>query len=82
MTMLHVPGDVRQLTAYMEILWAGAPIDMEIISGRLLLQAVPDARKRAPQLGLERSMLDLTYILIGAAFLGACMLYAVACDNL
>jgi hypothetical protein len=27
-------------------------------------------------------MLDLAYILIGAAFLSACALYAVACDHL
>ncbi len=28
------------------------------------------------------SMLDVIYILIGAAFLGACVLYAYACDEL
>jgi len=27
-------------------------------------------------------MLDLGFILIGAVFLGACALYAVACDHL
>jgi len=27
-------------------------------------------------------MLDLIYILIGAAFLGGCVLYAIACDYL
>jgi len=27
-------------------------------------------------------MLDLTYILIGTVFLGACILYAFACDHL
>jgi hypothetical protein len=27
-------------------------------------------------------MLDIIYILIGAAFLGGCVLYAVACDHL
>jgi len=27
-------------------------------------------------------MLDLAYILIGAVFLGACILYAFACDRL
>jgi hypothetical protein len=27
-------------------------------------------------------MLDLAYILIGAVFLGACALYALACDRL
>jgi len=27
-------------------------------------------------------MLDVIYILIGAAFLGACVLYAIACDHL
>jgi hypothetical protein len=27
-------------------------------------------------------MLDLGYILIGAAFLGACAFYALACDRL
>jgi hypothetical protein len=26
-------------------------------------------------------MLDVIYILIGAAFLGGCVLYAVACDR-
>jgi hypothetical protein len=28
------------------------------------------------------SMLDVIYLLIGAAFLGACVLYAHACDHL
>jgi len=27
-------------------------------------------------------MLDILYILLGAAFLGACILYAKACDHL
>jgi len=27
-------------------------------------------------------MLDILYILIGAAFLGGCVLYAIACDHL
>jgi hypothetical protein len=27
-------------------------------------------------------MLDVVYILIGAAFLGGCVLYAIACDRL
>ena len=27
-------------------------------------------------------MLDIIYLLIGAAFLGACVLYAIACDRL
>jgi len=27
-------------------------------------------------------MLDIVYILIGTAFLGACMLYVLACDHL
>jgi len=27
-------------------------------------------------------MLDIVYILIGAVFLGGCVLYAIACDNL
>jgi len=27
-------------------------------------------------------MLDILYILIGAVFLGGCVLYAVACDHL
>jgi len=27
-------------------------------------------------------MLDIIYILIGAAFLGGCVLYAIACDHL
>jgi len=27
-------------------------------------------------------MLDVIYILIGAAFLGSCVLYAYACDKL
>jgi hypothetical protein len=29
-----------------------------------------------------KSMLDIAYILIGAVFLGGCVLYAIACDNL
>jgi hypothetical protein len=28
------------------------------------------------------AMLDVIYILIGAAFLGGCVLYAIACDHL
>jgi hypothetical protein len=28
------------------------------------------------------AMLDVVYILIGAAFLGGCVLYAIACDHL
>ena len=41
-------------------------------------QALPAAagEARRPQ------MLDLAYILIGAALLGACVLYTVACDHL
>ncbi len=33
---------------------------------------------------LERTivMLDVIYLLVGAAFLGACVLYAYACDHL
>jgi len=33
---------------------------------------------------LERTivMLDVIYLLVGAAFLGLCVLYAYACDNL
>jgi len=27
-------------------------------------------------------MFDIIYILIGAAFLGGCVLYAIVCDNL
>jgi len=27
-------------------------------------------------------MFDVAYILIGAVFLGACVLYAIACDHL
>jgi hypothetical protein len=30
----------------------------------------------------EITMLDVLYILIGAAFLGGCILYAFACDRL
>ena len=30
----------------------------------------------------ENTMLDVLYILIGAAFLGGCILYAFACDHL
>ena len=29
-----------------------------------------------------KPMLDILYILIGAAFLGGCVLYAIACDHL
>jgi hypothetical protein len=28
------------------------------------------------------TMLDIIYILLGAAFLGGCVLYAIACDRL
>jgi hypothetical protein len=30
----------------------------------------------------EFHMLDVIYILIGAAFLGGCVLYAIACEHL
>jgi hypothetical protein len=30
----------------------------------------------------EITMLDILYILIGAAFLGTCILYAKACDHM
>ncbi len=30
----------------------------------------------------NEAMLDVIYLLIGAAFLGACVLYAIACDHL
>jgi hypothetical protein len=30
----------------------------------------------------DRPMLDVVYILIGAGFLGACILYTLACDRL
>jgi hypothetical protein len=30
----------------------------------------------------EFRMLDVIYILIGAAFLGGCVLYALACDHM
>jgi hypothetical protein len=34
--------------------------------------------------GVERTkaMLDVAYILVGAVFLGACVLYAFTCDRL
>jgi hypothetical protein len=34
--------------------------------------------------GVERTktMLDIAYILLGAVFLGACVLYVFACDRL
>jgi hypothetical protein len=28
------------------------------------------------------TMLDVLYLVIGAGFLGACILYVIACDNL
>jgi hypothetical protein len=28
------------------------------------------------------TMLDVIYLLVGAAFLGACVLYSIACDHL
>ena len=47
---------------------------MEIISRKRYL--------RVPTKPGDTAMLDLAYILIGAVFLGACVLYAVACDHL
>jgi hypothetical protein len=35
-----------------------------------------------PTLKGTASMLDVIYLLIGAVFLGACVLYAYACDHL
>jgi hypothetical protein len=32
--------------------------------------------------GEELGMLDIIYILIGAAFLGGCALYAIGCEHL
>jgi hypothetical protein len=45
-----------------------------------------DARRQATarRVGFERTivMLDVIYLLVGAAFLGVCVLYAYACDHL
>lgn len=30
----------------------------------------------------DPDMLDIIFILVGAAFLGGCVLYAIACDHL
>jgi hypothetical protein len=30
----------------------------------------------------SRQMLDIAYLVVGAVFLGACVLYALACDHL
>ncbi|HUB50253.1 MAG TPA: hypothetical protein VMB73_35225 [Acetobacteraceae bacterium] len=38
------------------------------------------AKPAAPQGSI--AMLDVIYLLIGAVFLGACVLYAYACDRL
>ena len=35
-----------------------------------------------PRVGDVRTMLDVAYLLIGSAFLGVCVLYAIACDHL
>jgi hypothetical protein len=35
-----------------------------------------------PRSARSMLMLDVVYILMGAAFLGGCVLYAVACDHL
>ena len=40
------------------------------------------AGQGAAALKRTASMLDIIYLLIGAAFLGACVLYAYACDHL
>jgi hypothetical protein len=36
---------------------------------------------RRPETG-SIPMLDIVYLLIGAVFLGGCVLYAIACDHL
>jgi hypothetical protein len=56
---------------------------------------VQENRSRNPSLPLDgpsvqslelcsrsRVMLDIAYLVIGAVFLGACVLYALACDHL
>jgi hypothetical protein len=40
----------------------------------------PHAAALLPTRG--KPMLDIVYILIGALFLGGCVLYAIACDHL
>jgi uncharacterized membrane protein YuzA (DUF378 family) len=41
-----------------------------------------DGYSAANVLGESKSMLDIIYLLIGAAFLGACIAYAKACESL
>jgi len=47
------------------------------LRARWCAQAKPGASPKG-----SSSMLDVIYLLIGAAFLGACVLYAYACDRL
>jgi hypothetical protein len=43
---------------------------------------MPHGKRRCVADRGNSSMLDVIYILIGAAFLGSCVLYAYACDKL
>ena len=68
----------------MRNLLSAAPDAQPLTSAGLWLCAVSLGEQTAGSYPAERTntMLDLIYLLVGAAFLGACVLYAYACDSL
>jgi|HubBroStandDraft_6_1064221.scaffolds.fasta_scaffold4604031_1 hypothetical protein len=49
------------------------------LSQRYTATSAPRRRNRQAR---STPMLDIVYLLIGAVFLGGCVLYAIACDHL
>ena len=57
---------------YMGFIFPPSPTDIEPLPGSFYMKGHPGGP----------TMLDVVYILIGAAFVGVCVLYAYACDYL
>jgi hypothetical protein len=54
---------------------AGIPKSVPVRSGSLCRKSQNTVARRIP-------VLDIAYLVIGAVFLGVCVLYALACDHL
>ena len=68
----------RALRPILRAPYAGAPISLsQPYAANAIWHTLPNRTNRG-----DTPMLDLVYILIGAVFLGACVLYAFACDRL
>jgi hypothetical protein len=73
----------------MEFICDACQCRMDSICRREYLTAAPQQRQfcERPPVPWGRAMgalqmLDIVYLLIGAVFLGGCVLYAIACDHL